>query len=294
MTSIPSAHPHALPGTLHAPAGMLLPNVGPREAPRREPGLRGILDIAGGVAFALCIGMLCMRAGSYVFTGVGWAPVIAWETVWLLAAMLCSPLMPSGIRHDISIRSTLQGLALDWPELIYATWILGIYVAYLGEIRLDAGPVALALSVGFAEEMIFRVLLLGWLASKMSAPAALTLSSLVFGVAHLHALSVLGLVSVLPQTAGGFVLGAVYLRTRNPLGPILAHAFWDFPYFMALGIGVSGGSTAAGMPSVMDIAPWIAFAIYGLWLVRDEASVPGRIEPVGCTCGDCRRHTTVR
>jgi membrane protease YdiL (CAAX protease family) len=118
----------------------------------------------------------------------------------------------------------------------------------------------------------------------------LVISSVAFGAAHLHEISIVGLLSVVPQTAGGFVLGAAYLRSRNPIGPILAHAFWDFPYFMALGIGVSGGSTEAGAPTVLELMPWIAFMIYGLWLVRPEVSMVGRVDPVGCSCVTCVQH----
>jgi membrane protease YdiL (CAAX protease family) len=274
------AHPHALPGVVHAPPGVPLPAGAAIEAPRLDSGLRAWLDVAGGVCFAWLIGLLCMRAGSYVFGGAGWAQAIAWECVWLVAAIACSPLMPSGIRHDISWRSTVHGLALDWPELLYATWILVLYVDYLGGISFAPGPIALALAVGTAEEFIFRVLLLGWLVTKLPAPQALAVSAVVFGAAHLQELSVIGLLSIVPQTAGGVVLGAVYLRTRNPIPVILAHAYWDWPYFMALGSGVSGGSTEAGMPSVLDMVPWIAFTIYGLWLVRFGVPMVGRIDPV--------------
>jgi membrane protease YdiL (CAAX protease family) len=286
MQHVGHAHPHALPGVSHAPAGMRLPAIGTVEAPRADDRLRNALDVVGGVCFALLVGTLCMRAGSLVFGGSGWVQAIAWETVWLVAAIVCSPLMPSGIRHDISLRSTVDGLLLDWPELLYATWILGVYVQYLGELRLDAGPIALALAVGTAEEFIFRVLLLGWLVTKLPVPHALALSAVVFGSAHLQELSIVGILSVVPQTAGGFVLGAVYLRTRNPIPVILAHAYWDWPYFMALGAGVSGGSTDAGMPSVLDLAPWMAFIVYGLWLVRHGVPMVGRVDPIGCRCTD--------
>ncbi len=286
MQQVGHAHPHALPGVSHAPAGMLLPSTATAEAPRSDDRLRNLLDVAGGVCFALFVGLLCMRAGSLVFQGGGWVQAIAWESVFLVAAIVCSPLMPSGIRHDLSPRSLLDGLVLDWPELLYASWILGLYVQYMGELRLDAGPIALALAVGTAEEFIFRVLLLGWLVTKLPAPHALAISAVVFGAAHLHELSVLGLLSIVPQTAGGFVLGAVYLRTRNPIPVILVHAYWDFPYFMALGGGVSGGSTDAGMPTVIDLVPWMAFIVYGLWLVRHGVSLTGRVDPVGCRCHD--------
>ncbi len=290
MQHVGGAHPHALPGAFHAPAGMPLPAFGPVEATRSERPLQNWLDVAFGVAFATVMGLLCMRAGSYVFQGAGWGPVIGWESVWLVASIACSPLMPSGIRHDISWRSTWEGLKLDWPELLYATWILGIYVQYLGELRLDPGPIAMVLAVGTAEEFFFRVLLLGWLVTKLPAPNALAVSAVVFGLAHLKELSLLGLLSVVPQTAGGFVLGAVYLRTRNPISVILVHAFWNFPYFMALGAGVSGGGTEGGMPTVPDLVPWMAFIVYGLWLVRHGVPMVGRVDPVGCRCGACHLH----
>lgn len=293
MTFHAQSHPHALPGTLRAPAGMPLPATAVIEAPRHEVGLRQWLDVAGGIAFALLIGIVCRGVGSELVAGrAGWAPVIAWESVWLVAAMLCSPLMPSAIQHDISWRSTFEGLTLDWPELLYATWVLGTFVALVGELVVEAGPLGFALAVGIAEECIFRVLLLGWLVGRLPAPHALAVSAVVFGLAHVHDwsnLSLLALLSVVPQIAGGFVLGAVYLRTRNPIGPILAHAYWDFPYFMALGV-VSGGGTEAGMPTVSSLAPWIGFIIYGLWLVRSGVPLSGRVEPVGCTCGRCELH----
>ncbi len=290
MQHVGTAHPHALPGAVYAPPGMLLPALDSTEVARTEDPVRNAVEIILGVLFASLMGLLCMRAGSSVFGGVGWAPVIGWESVWLVAAMLCSPLMPSGIRHDISWRSTIEGLGLDWPELLYATWILGIYVQYLGELRLEAGPIAMSLAVGTADELKIRVLLLGWLVTKLPAPHALALSAVVFGVAHLHELSIVGILSIVPQTAGGFVLGAVYLRTRNPLPVILAHAWWDFPYFMALGAGVSGGGTEAGMPTVLDLVPWMAFMVYGLWLVRHGIPLAGRVAPVGCSCGACHLH----
>jgi len=283
-----TAHPHALQGTAFSPAGQFLPAVGGVEARRHDTSMRAWLDVAGGVALALFVGVLCMKVPATWFgsDGMGWVPAIAWESVWLVAAILLSVVMPSGIRHDISVKSTIEGLKLDWPELMYATWVLGLYAAYIGELRLDMAPLGLALAVGTAEEFIFRVLLLGWLVSKVPAPTALAISSVVFGLAHIDEISLAGVLACAPQTAGGFVLGAVYLRTRNPIAPILAHAFWDYPYFMGMAAGVSGGGGVGGMPmpTVGELVPWIAFTVYGLWLVRHGVPLVGRVEPVGCTC----------
>lgn len=273
----------------------MLPALGATEAPRPEQGLRQWLDVLGGIAFATAIALCCMRLGGQLFRGTGWAPVIAWESVWLVAAMLASPLLPSGIRHDISWRSTLEGLRLDWPELAFSLYTLASFATWIGGVNLHWGPIGMALAVGTAEEFIFRVLLLGWLVTRLPAPAALAVSSAVFGLAHLNELSILGVMSVVPQTAGGFVLGAVYLRTRNPVGPILAHAFWDFPFFMAMGVGVAGGGTEGGMITIPQLVPWLGFMVYGLWLVRHGVPLAGRVDPVGCTCGDdCRVHPEVR
>jgi membrane protease YdiL (CAAX protease family) len=280
MTVTGHAHPHALPGTAYAPPGVLLPAAGVVEAPRPLQGARAWFDVIGGVSFALLIAICCMRLGGTLFAGVGWLPVIAWESVWLMAAILCSRLLPNGIRHDISLASTVAGFALDWPELLFALATLGQMSMAIGGFRLAAGPLGLALAVGTAEEFIFRVLMLGWLITKLPAPKALAVSSVIFGLAHLHEFSPVGLASILPQTAGGFVLGAIYLRTRNPIGGILAHAFWDYPYFMALGV-VSGGSTAGGMPALVQMLPWLGFIVYGLWLVRDGIPMVGRVTPVG-------------
>ncbi|MCW2973163.1 MAG: hypothetical protein JWN72_1436 [Thermoleophilia bacterium] len=283
MTARIPAHPHALLGAPHG-AGALLPASGVVDATRPESGVRAWLDVLGGLAFAMFVSLIFMRLGSRMFAGVGWTPVIAWESVWLMAAMGCSRLLPNGIRHDISIESTLRGFLLDWPELLFALTTYAYMSHEIGGFRLAAGPLGLALAVGTAEEFIFRVLLLGWLVTRLPAPHALAVSSLVFGMAHLHEFSLMGFANIVPQTAGGFVLGAIYLRTRNPLGGILAHAFWDYPYFMALGV-VSGGSTAGGMPALIQLAPWLAFVVYGLWLVRDGIPLVGRVTPVGHRAG---------
>lgn len=267
---------HTQPGAVRA----LLPSALPIEQRRPATGTRQLLDVAGGVCAAVLISLVCMRIGSMLFRGAGWPAAIAWESVWLLAALAAAPLLPRGVAHEISWRTTRDGIVLDWPELILATWTLVTMSIYIGGFELRLAPLAMSLAVGVAEEFMFRVLLVGWLVTRVSVPAAVIVGGAVFGLAHLHELSIVGLLSVLPQTAGGVILGAIYLRTRNPLGPILVHAFWDYPFFMALGVSVSGGSPSDGMQSVAQVAPWIGFMVYGLWLVRHGTSAAGRVDPV--------------
>ena len=244
----------------------------------QTPFLRA-MDVLGGTIFTILVGLIMVNIGSLLFYGSGWAISMGWETVWIMTALLCAPLMPSGIVHDISMRSTLFGIKLDLPELVIPCLTL-YQVMQTGVQHGWFGPLGYALSVGAAEEIVFRVLLLGWLITRLETAPALLVSSAVFGLAHMHELSLVGVMSVVPQFSGGLLLGAIYLRTRNPIGPILCHAAWDFPIFLALGNGVSGGGTEAGMPSVGSVLFWLLFGVYGLWLVRHGVPAAGRHEPI--------------
>lgn len=250
-------HPHAVVGRVH------------------QSGARAFLDVAGGILFAVLVSLCMIRVTQGLFMGAGWGASIGWESVWILATIACAPLLPSGIIHDVTRSSTIRGLALDWPELVFSLYTL-IEVLRYGINSGVLGPLGLALAVGTAEEFLFRVLILGWLVTRMRPERALLVSAVIFGLAHLQSPSLVGLLSIAPQTSGGVVLGAIYLRTRNPLGPILGHAAWDFPIFLGFGLGVSGGSTEAGMPSVLSLMPWIALTIYGLFLIRHGVGIPGR------------------
>jgi membrane protease YdiL (CAAX protease family) len=237
-------------------------------------------DVLGGIALAVFVGIIVINFAAIVGlgSGPGWGPAIAWESVWLIAAMLCSPLLPSAVRPSISFESTLRGFSLDWPEACVAALIFFPALFSHGAANGFFGPLGMALSVGAAEEFIFRVLLLGWLATRLTPEKAVLISAMVFGAAHLHEISLLGMMSCISQFAGGVIFGAMYLRTGNPLGPILMHAWWDFSIFFASGPG-SGGSTAPGMPQInswWDFWFPVALAVYGMWLIRPGVKCVGR------------------
>jgi membrane protease YdiL (CAAX protease family) len=272
---------------------MLLPAGTPVEAIRPQTGARQVFDVIGGVAFALLVFEIMRWHGLrwlHIDPRDPWANVGA-EVIFLIPALLVGLVLKSGIRHDISVRSTFEALKLDWPELTMALWTLASVHAMIGTYLITPGTLWLALAVGTVEEFFFRVVLLGWLVTRVSAPAALVISSLLFGFAHSQFLTAgdwahLGLadiVNVVPQISGGFVLGAIYLRTRNPIGPILAHAMWDFPLFMQQEAIFGGGGIGGDVPliSVPQMLPWLGFIVYGLWLIRDGVPLAGRIEPVG-------------
>lgn len=89
-------------------------------------------------------------------------------------------------------------------------------------------PIALAIFFTTAsiaaplfEEFLFRGFLLPSLTRYIPVWGAITLSSLVFAIAHLS------LSEVLPLMVLGMVLGIVYTRSRNLLAPMLLHSAWN-------------------------------------------------------------------
>ncbi|MGB5350160.1 MAG: CPBP family intramembrane glutamic endopeptidase [Polyangiales bacterium] len=80
--------------------------------------------------------------------------------------------------------------------------------------------VALVIVAPVTEELLFR----GWLLQDLREPygnaPALVWSSLLFGLVHLGA----GFSAIVYATLGGFVLGAVALRTKSTLASIAMHA----------------------------------------------------------------------
>lgn len=71
------------------------------------------------------------------------------------------------------------------------------------------------------EETLFRGFLLTSLSSYMSTPAAIFASSVAFGIAHLSIRDLPVLITL------GCLLGALYVRSRNLLTPMMVHGIWN-------------------------------------------------------------------
>ena len=87
----------------------------------------------------------------------------------------------------------------------------------------------LALLAGVAEEALFRGVIQHALAGWVPWWLALTLTALVFGVAH-------WVTTAYAVVAGivGLYLGSLYLLTQNLLAPIATHALYDFVALLVL------------------------------------------------------------
>ncbi|WP_299411249.1 type II CAAX endopeptidase family protein [Acaryochloris sp. IP29b_bin.148] len=88
----------------------------------------------------------------------------------------------------------------------------------------------------FFEEILFRGFFLTSLTRYLPLWGAISLSGVVFAIAHLN------LADILPLTVLGCVLGFIYSRSRNLLASMLLHSLWNSGSFLSLLIlGSSSG-----------------------------------------------------
>ena len=92
---------------------------------------------------------------------------------------------------------------------------------------MDAGTIALVglsavVAAPLAEELLFRGLVLSWLAARIPPWGAVLLSSLLFGLAHFPLWP-----DPIPLTFFGVVLGLSYVHTQSLWTPIFLHAAFN-------------------------------------------------------------------
>lgn len=200
----------------------------------------------------------------------------------LLALALCA----------FEVMGLLEVAAAGEAAAISPTWAL------------DLAQVALfCASVGFYEEALFRVLLLGGLLSRHGGTrngvvGSVLVSSVAFGAAHVilsASLDPIVLAQMLLKTVQtafiGLLLGAVYVRTRSFVGVAALHALTDFllmaPLALLGGLGdslgtyVSGGDgLAAVVEGIVLVAVYVVVvALYvpaavRAWKLLETAPVP--------------------
>lgn len=96
---------------------------------------------------------------------------------------------------------------------------------------------AIGLTAGITEEIMFRGLLQTELSSRFGDMAAVTVSSLVFGVLHAST----PLYALLAGLTGAY-FSALYLHTNNLAVPMISHALYDAIAVVATHIIVTGMS----------------------------------------------------
>ena len=178
-------------------------------------------------------------------------------------------------------RELLQGLVLG---AMLFTVMTGI-VAMLGGITIErvngAGAIwimlAMAISSGVVEELLFRGILLRHIEAMLGTWAALAITSLLFGAAHLANPGATLFAAFAIAMEAGILLGAAYLWKRRLWLPIGIHAAWNFTQGFVFSIPVSGSAFDRGLFVTTRKGPeWLTGGAFGL-----EASVIAMLVATG-------------
>lgn len=123
------------------------------------------------------------------------------------------------------------------------------------------------LLVSFTEEMMYRGYIFSNLRESLPAWQALTLSAVIFSLAHISnpGQSVIAIINIF---LGGLIMGLTYMHNRSIWHPFLFHAGWNLFQGPVMGFNVSG----VEIPSLLKLeAPGAA------WLTGGEFGLEGSI-----------------
>jgi membrane protease YdiL (CAAX protease family) len=192
-------------------------------------------------------------------------------------------------RDSKALRRLLLGLVggtIIFSVAVAIAAAMGIYrIVGVGDLNgLLPALIASALFPAVSEEMLFRGILFRWLEEFGGSWAALLLTSLLFGAAHLANPNASVIAAVGIAFEAGVMLGAAYMLTRSLWLPIGLHAAWNFTQGEVFDIPVSGtkvdgmvDAQLSGPPlltgngfgleaSVIAIVVATAFGLWLLWL----------------------------
>jgi uncharacterized protein len=114
------------------------------------------------------------------------------------------------------------------------------------------GAAIVGLVPGIVEEILFRGILFRMVEEKLGSIAALVVSSLVFGLAHIANPNATLFSSIAITVEAGLLLGAAYMLTRRLWFAIGIHAAWNFTQGGIFGVAVSGSSQKGLLESTMQ------------------------------------------
>jgi uncharacterized protein len=137
----------------------------------------------------------------------------------------------------------------------------------------DLGTVVVSMSPKIAvgaliEELLFRLLALRLLERSFGTAWALTLSSLLFGLAHLGNAGASPLIGVMLGMELGLLFGAAYFLTRRLWLCTAMHLAWNFVQGAVFSIAVSGQTGDGWLRGRMSGPAWLTGGDFGA-----EASV---------------------
>ena len=161
--------------------------------------------------------------------------------------------------NDFTFKNTGKGLLLGW--ILYLLMGISVFTGYQNRSDFFVTPDPLLLlvviifpfSTAFLEETLFRGLILKILLKNMATTKktvyySFIISALLFGIVHfIHIIwadPLQVIADLVLATAGGVLLGAIYLRSKTLIAPILLHGLFN----LAGGIFVAFTNTDYTVP----------------------------------------------
>ncbi len=141
---------------------------------------------------------------------------------------------------------TLAGIALMALTVAVIGALGGWSVDGVNRAAVLLPPLAMALYSGFVEEILFRGIILRMTEEGLGTWAALAITSLLFGAAHLANANATAWSAAAIALEAGLLLGAAWAATRRLWLPIGIHMGWNFAEAGLFGAAVSG-SKARGL-----------------------------------------------
>ncbi len=122
---------------------------------------------------------------------------------------------------------------------------------------------ALFLLVACREEVLFRGILFRFIEQRWNYAIALTISSLIFGIAHLFndGATIWGSLAIVVEA--GLLLGVAYQKSGNLWLPIGIHWAWNVMEGPVLGFAVSGTNSSSIIHPVISGSELITGGVFG-------------------------------
>ncbi|WNZ11667.1 CPBP family intramembrane glutamic endopeptidase [Streptomyces sp. 11x1] len=152
-------------------------------------------------------------------------------------------------------RGALIGAALFGAVMVNLAWLGDYEVRGLGSVSGAVGLVGFMAAAAVTEELLFRGVLFRIVEDRVGTWVALTLTGVLFGLAHLFNpdASLWGALAIAIEAGG--MLGAAYVATRSLWVPIGLHFGWNFAESGLFSTEVSGNGTKQGLLDATTSGP---------------------------------------
>jgi membrane protease YdiL (CAAX protease family) len=171
---------------------------------------------------------------------------VYWLFVRFVERRTVSELAPTNLGRELGI-----GLAIGaglYTVSVLVLMALGIYrIEGLNPVSFMLPAVALALSSGVFEELVFRGVLFRVVEEALGSWISLVVSSLVFGLLHLMNPGATLIGAIFISVEAGLLLAAAYMLTRRLWMSIGFHMAWNYTQSAVFSGIVSGGVSDPGL-----------------------------------------------